>query len=370
VVGDVPATALTVNEFAEAISIRLQDKVGLALRPETSVEVIQCRPFYVLGQVEQPGEFPYRPGLTVIQAVGIAGGFARLTEASLMRFEREAITARGEARVLQVERAGLLARRARLAAEVDEKNSIAFPAELQTSAANDQIKSEEEALFQSRRQALRSQVDALSQVKGLIGSEIEALRAKSQSQTHQIGLVRKELDSVNALVSKGLTVTSRQLSLEQSVAQFETTLLDINLSVLRAQQDLNKAERNTVDLKVQRRNDVLVEMRQTQAKILENEEKAQTVQDLIYDSEVRAPQEALSRSMEEMRTTFTVMRGSGDALTQVVMQETDLVQPGDTIKVDRRLPSTSRRYIGLAPRNELKGGTSVVVQDGASVQDK
>jgi len=43
--------------------------------PQVSIQVISTRPFYVLGEVKNPGEYPYRAALTVNSAVAAAGGF-------------------------------------------------------------------------------------------------------------------------------------------------------------------------------------------------------------------------------------------------------------------------------------------------------
>ena len=40
-----------------------------------AVEVIEYRPIFVLGEVAKPGQFPYQPGMTVVTAVAVAGGF-------------------------------------------------------------------------------------------------------------------------------------------------------------------------------------------------------------------------------------------------------------------------------------------------------
>ena len=43
--------------------------------PSVSVEVIAYRPIFVLGEVNKPGQYPYQPGMTVVTAAAVAGGF-------------------------------------------------------------------------------------------------------------------------------------------------------------------------------------------------------------------------------------------------------------------------------------------------------
>ena len=72
-IGEVPALNLTVREFQRAVEARYAD--GYLREPRINAEVLNYRPFYILGEVRQPGEYPYTNGLTVLNAVATAGGF-------------------------------------------------------------------------------------------------------------------------------------------------------------------------------------------------------------------------------------------------------------------------------------------------------
>lgn len=72
-VGEVPAAGKTVAEFRSVLEERLAD--GYLNDPRVSAEVLNYRPFYILGEVEESGEYPYTDGLTVMNAVARAGGF-------------------------------------------------------------------------------------------------------------------------------------------------------------------------------------------------------------------------------------------------------------------------------------------------------
>ena len=71
-VGSVQAAGLTVAEF----TTNLQTALGQYVRqPSVSVEVTNYRPFFILGEVQRPGTYPYSASLTVLNAVATAGGF-------------------------------------------------------------------------------------------------------------------------------------------------------------------------------------------------------------------------------------------------------------------------------------------------------
>jgi polysaccharide export outer membrane protein len=72
-VGAIKASGLTVSQLAAAITVALQN--GYIKNPSVSVEVANNRPFYILGEVIKPGEYPFISGLTITSAVATAGGY-------------------------------------------------------------------------------------------------------------------------------------------------------------------------------------------------------------------------------------------------------------------------------------------------------
>lgn len=72
-VGQVTAAGLTVHQFLDEVKTALSD--GYLRDPKVSVEVQTFRPFYIMGEVNKPGEYPYESGLTVRRAVALAGGY-------------------------------------------------------------------------------------------------------------------------------------------------------------------------------------------------------------------------------------------------------------------------------------------------------
>lgn len=72
-IGEVTASGLTVREFQRGVEEALRD--GYLNDPRVSAEVLDFRPYFILGEVNQPGTFPYSDNLTVLNAVATAGGF-------------------------------------------------------------------------------------------------------------------------------------------------------------------------------------------------------------------------------------------------------------------------------------------------------
>ncbi|MBL8551659.1 MAG: polysaccharide export protein [Hyphomonadaceae bacterium] len=72
-VGEVPAQGKTLTEFGAALTAALQE--GYVRQPNVAVEVMNYRPFFILGEVRTPGTYPYSANLTVLNAVATAQGF-------------------------------------------------------------------------------------------------------------------------------------------------------------------------------------------------------------------------------------------------------------------------------------------------------
>ena len=73
-IGSVPARGRTTAGLASEISAKLRG--GYIRDPSVAVEIESYRPFFILGEVAAPGQYPYVPNMTVESAVAIAGGFS------------------------------------------------------------------------------------------------------------------------------------------------------------------------------------------------------------------------------------------------------------------------------------------------------
>ncbi len=71
--GEVQAFGLNTRELEERIAQKLEE--GYLVDPQVSVEVLNYRPFYILGEVKTPGSYQFVNGMTVLNAVALAGGF-------------------------------------------------------------------------------------------------------------------------------------------------------------------------------------------------------------------------------------------------------------------------------------------------------
>ena len=85
-VGEVAASGKSVPEFKAALTKTLGGR--FVKNPKVSVEVANYRPFNVIGEVRNAGQFSYRPGLSMQDAVAMAGGFTYRANTRLLYVRR------------------------------------------------------------------------------------------------------------------------------------------------------------------------------------------------------------------------------------------------------------------------------------------
>lgn len=93
-IGDVPAKGQTASEVRDAITRRYAE--GFLKNPKVTVEVTNYRPVYVHGEVRSGGEFQYKSGLTMRDAIAMAGGYTYRANEGYVLIAREG---EGEARL-------------------------------------------------------------------------------------------------------------------------------------------------------------------------------------------------------------------------------------------------------------------------------
>ncbi len=177
-IGETQASGKTTAEIAATIGTSLQQKFGLSDKPEASVELAEFRPFFISGEVQSPGQYPFAPGLTVLKAVSIAGGVRRGLE--FQRLERDVINAKGSLDVLADERMRLLVKKARIDAQLVNKTSFEVPPEVASAPNLPAVVADEMAIMTAQQKRLSLRLEALRDLKNLLEREIRFARKEGR----------------------------------------------------------------------------------------------------------------------------------------------------------------------------------------------
>ncbi|MEZ2406906.1 protein involved in polysaccharide export with SLBB domain [Bosea sp. OAE752] len=339
-IGDIPVNGLSTKEIAGQIAERFV-RSGISDKPGASVEVLETRPVYVLGDVQKPGEYQFRPGMTVLQVVSLAGGWLRFSDPGLMRLDRDSINITGDMRNLVRRYYELTARRARLNSELVMRSDIQFPPELLARSQSDggvrQLIDEERSLLNIHVDSLKTQIDSLEQNRALYEREIEAIKRQIEANKVQVASVEKELKEVRDLVKRGLTTISRLANLERMQAQLEMNEQGFQTLILRSRQNITQADQRIFDLKSERNASLTAEVQKVRMDLDEVSVKFDTNRSLLVEAKVTVPT-LIGNSDGPVETrSLTVVRIQDGKSETIDAPESMELLPGDVLRVQRSI---------------------------------
>jgi protein involved in polysaccharide export with SLBB domain len=344
-IGDVAAAGLMSAELAGRISEGLKAKAQLLELPDAAVSVSQYRPFYILGGVERPGEYAFRPNMVVLNAVSIAGGVYRPPRSSDWGFERDSITGGGDIRTVLLRRDELSARQWRLQGEAAGLDALPAP---EGATAASRFLGEERAIFLARNERQKNQTTSFDNSVNLLEREIISIQEQAKAAEKQKESVARELEDTRALISRGLAPAPRILPLERTIAQIDRELRELDTSILRARQQINLMNAQKVALRDERQSTARAELQSLLAQSKELDERFETATRLIAGSAALSSAPTNSAEMDSTPLlTFVIMRPVGDAIQEIQAMETTRVQPGDIVKVFR--PQEAPRPLSQSP---------------------
>ncbi|MGE0849752.1 MAG: polysaccharide biosynthesis/export family protein [Hyphomicrobiaceae bacterium] len=365
-VGEIPATGMTTTELAAQIGQKLQERMGFATVPDISVEIVQHRPFYVTGHVERAGEYPYRPGLTVLQAVAIAGGHQRTIEQGLLRLERETIATRGELQLFSMEMDAQLARIARLSAELKGDSTVTMPSALLERASEINIGlllSQEELIHVTRTQAFNNQITALQKLKDQMQNEVDSVSAQIVVHDRQVASINKELKDIKGMVDRGLSTVTRQNILERSEAQLLGDRLRLESNLMKARQEMSRTDVAILELRSKRSTETATELRIAQQKLVELGRRMDTAETLLQESQTIAP--LLGRPGAQPTLSYTIVRQRNGQVVEMPATEASGLEPGDTVKVEMTRPEgVAGKGVAVGIPPEARSNSSALALEG------
>jgi HlyD family type I secretion membrane fusion protein len=217
------------------------------------------------------------------------------------------------------------AQEARLIAERDEAQEIAFPGELleATHPAAPEAMTGQRKIFVARRTWVAGQIAILRQQVSQLREEIAALQQQVESETRQASLIGEEMQGVEALVNKGLERRPRLLALQRTAEEIGARRSDHLGQIARAQQKIGEAELQITDLQNKRVDEVMRDLRSTQEDLFDLQEKLLAARDVLDRTVVRAPRDGVI--VNRRVHTIGGVVSPGDPVVEIVPQAEDLI---------------------------------------------
>lgn len=331
VVGNISTSGLNAGQLGDQIARNLQAKLGLVDLPDASVSITGYPPIYLLGNVMTPGQYPFRPEMTVLQALALAGGQFRGSNRSdptqTIKLQSDIQGAaddilRGKARI------------ARLQAELSGAKEITFPAELKKSGpAADQFMEQEKIIFAARQNELGRQTAALTDLSNLYKAEIDVLNQKSKALGDQIVQTETQFTNIQGLVTKGVATVSRSSDIQRILAGLRSDRLDNTIAIMSARQGLSEATRNLAKIEDDQRSEVSLQLQAEQTN-LERLDLNQTTSVLLLSQAIdMTAADQAAQKIASLGPAFTIMRNKDGKLAEIAADETTVLKPGDLVKV-------------------------------------
>lgn len=267
----------------------------------------------------------------------------------------------------------LIARRARLTAERQQKPAIDFPKKLSDKAASSakisEILTTQTRLLEARRAAYDGQIDQLKQRVSELGELIKGLSAQQTATGRQLALIEKELKGLATLEEKGLVPQTRLLALQREKASLDGKTGELTASIARAKVQIHETELQMLQLERETMADVLTSLNDTTTRINQLEEQRIALQHKIKRLEIRAPIGGLVHQLA-VHTIGGVI-APGDPVLMIVPGSAALiimaeVNPADIDQVYQGQP-VSIRLTAFDQRTtpELEGKVSLVPGDAS-----
>jgi hypothetical protein len=212
----------------------------------------------------------------VVSTPSIAAAPAHEARETMEPSERCASKAVQTAAAASLEQINLLAHKARLEAELDDRDEIRFSPALTERGgerAIERIMRDEKMTLETRSRSFHSAVDEIERSKRVALNEIEFAEAKHEIIDQHIALLQQALDIQKGLLAKGQSLAVDRLNLAQRIVDYRLMMTDLELTAARSREDVARAERNLVDVRSQRRHEILPDLDETQARLADQQDR-------------------------------------------------------------------------------------------------
>ena len=334
IVGDIHAVNLSLSELEKSIEQSLEQ--GYVRRPKVSAKVAEFRPIYVLGMVRTPGLYPYQQGQSVLAAITRAGGIGSPEQGGT---GGDLFQADERVRLLEISRAALLAKRARLIAQQNGADRIDFPnmsALVVDPARIAQIHDGEQRAFAAERQAEQQETEALRKQFPRLDAEIASLKQQSDLEVRQRDLHQQLIADYEQLSKSGLARKPTYIEIKREEARIEGSIARLKSESLKAELAIGELQFKITELHNNYQRRVMTELRETERSLLE---LTVTLPSAQRARSARAGQMGWLTAEQGQQPTITVIRARAAMPVKHNAAIDFLLQPGDVVQVGSLLPS-------------------------------
>ena len=339
-IGPVNVNGLTPDESRKALATTLRNELGIS-QPEVTVEILEYRPFYVVGDVEKQGSYPYVPGLTVVQAIARAGGFARSGSADAsLRIEAGQLRERlGQYRE---QMAITLVRHARNLAERDG-DALELPrgvTDYVSAERAEMLLRHERDVKAHRSEGLEAELDVSKRLSNSLDEEIAALTQKLEPLRKRSEALQEEERRLSEFMKRDLVTLDRQMTLRRDQQQALADILETQAYISRARTGKAQAEKDMIERRNARRLQILEAVRDSEDTIATTRRLIDSTLDQLSRVDRLSAEIATSRRQRGEQFGFdamTILRRQGEKTIAIGAGLGDQLCPDDVLIVPMAL---------------------------------
>jgi polysaccharide export outer membrane protein len=321
--GIVPVAGLSVAGVRDRLQKMLAER-NLAANPDVTVEIVEYPPIYVMGDVFKPGAYPFRPGLSVRNAIALAGGY----DQQQLRGRNpllDATNARGDYQLAAVELAKQQARIARLKAELAGQQQFDI-VEPRASSVGPETLAEiiriETQQLQLELESRKKESAYFTSVLKTTEDQIAQLVMQESYWTSSVQQQTTDLDNMRNLLRSSVGTISRVDDAQQRVLLSQSRLFDVRARLAQLRRDVSDVSRKQDTSNDENRSALLLQLRDSVVDLTKTR----------YALDVAADKMQLSGRVRQRDNAPRVVVYGAAEEGSMVAESTTLV-PGATIEV-------------------------------------
>lgn len=288
-------------------------------------------------EVDQNRQVVQHPDGGVVSAIEVKEGDRVSAGQVLVRLDPTDL--QSELSIIENQLAELMARRGRLEAERDGRDTLKFdPLLIEISAQNsdaDDLMAGQKTLFEARAETVAAEIDQLHKRRSQITNQIDGIDAQQVALSRQLDLIELELTDQQSLLDRGLAQASRVLNLQREQARLSGTMGDLAAQRAEAEGRITEIEITILKLGTDRREEAITTLRDLQFRELELREQRRALIEQMGRLDIPSPVSGVVYNLQVFALRSVIR--PADPVLFVVPQDRPLVINArvDSIHVDK-----------------------------------
>jgi HlyD family secretion protein len=320
-------------------------------------------------EVDQNRQVVQHPDGGVVEAIRVEEGDT--VEAGDILLRLDPTDLQSELSIVESQLFELIARRGRLEAERDARDTISFDPLLSEIAAERpsvrDLMDGQQRLFEARGASIAQATRQLDKQQDQIAEQITGITAQQRAMDAQLELIEKELVDQQSLFDRGLAQVSRVLSLQREAARMNGTVGELAANNAQARGRITEIDIEILNLQSQRREEAITQLRDIQSRELELRERRRALLERMSRLDVAAPVSGIVYDLRVFARRSVIR--PADPVLYIIPQDRPLVINArvDPIDIDKLTigQDVTLRFSALDQREtpELTGTVRLISAD-------